>query len=171
MFTAIAPWSRETKTTFYRHTIHTLIFTALDGKERWTAYRFVRNVYDYHWSVRLTDVIFDLSQSASFSQYTHQSSQQSNAESMLGEEDSQSSFPASQEIMPATSLTQTNEPVFKKPKNQRAGGQWCWRARSICPRILKQTKKSVYSAPLHDSLLSFMRSDVAYHQIDNYHWA
>lgn len=31
--------------TFYRHPIHTFDFTAQDGKEKWTAYRFTKNVY------------------------------------------------------------------------------------------------------------------------------
>lgn len=34
------------KTTFYRHPIHELGLTVLDGKERWTAYRFTKNVYE-----------------------------------------------------------------------------------------------------------------------------
>ena len=34
------------KTTFYRHPIHKFDFTALDGKEKWTAYDFTKNVYD-----------------------------------------------------------------------------------------------------------------------------
>ena len=34
------------KTTFYRHSIHEFSFTALDGKEKWTAYKFTKNVYD-----------------------------------------------------------------------------------------------------------------------------
>ncbi|KAI9162962.1 hypothetical protein HJFPF1_04557 [Paramyrothecium foliicola] len=33
-------------TEYYRHTIHRFDFTALEGKEKWTAFRFVRNVYD-----------------------------------------------------------------------------------------------------------------------------
>lgn len=33
-------------TKYYRHLIHTFNFTALDGKERWTAYKFTKNVYD-----------------------------------------------------------------------------------------------------------------------------
>ena len=33
-------------TTYYRHPIHTFDFTALDGKEKWTAYKFTKNVYD-----------------------------------------------------------------------------------------------------------------------------
>ncbi|KAL5351929.1 hypothetical protein ACLOAV_003791 [Pseudogymnoascus australis] len=40
------PTINGNKTTFYRHPIHTFDFTALDGKEKWTAYRFAKNVYD-----------------------------------------------------------------------------------------------------------------------------
>ncbi|SLM37310.1 hypothetical protein LPUS_07111 [Lasallia pustulata] len=95
------------KTTFYRHPIHEFILTASDGKEKWTAYKFTRNVYD-HYSPKLhkiicsgiddlpADINFDLSQSASFSQPTPQSSQQLNAESISG------------------------EPASKKPRNQGA---------------------------------------------------
>ncbi|KAL9027219.1 MAG: hypothetical protein Q9196_004232 [Gyalolechia fulgens] len=35
----------KTKTTFYRHPIHTFDFTALDGKDKWTAYRFTKSIY------------------------------------------------------------------------------------------------------------------------------
>ncbi|KAK4664871.1 uncharacterized protein QC763_0075240 [Podospora pseudopauciseta] len=31
---------------YYRHPIHDFSFTALDGKDKWTAYRFTKNVYD-----------------------------------------------------------------------------------------------------------------------------
>jgi len=34
------------KTTFFRHSIHKFDFTAMEGKEKWTAYRFTKNVYD-----------------------------------------------------------------------------------------------------------------------------
>ncbi len=34
------------KTTFYRHPIYTFDFTTLDGRERWTAYKFTKSVYD-----------------------------------------------------------------------------------------------------------------------------
>ena len=122
------------KTTFYRHPIHKFDFTALDGKEKWTAYKFAKNVYD-DWMPILhkkicsaiddlpAGISFDLSQSASFSQPTPQSSQQSNAESILDEDDSQSSFLASQEVTPTTSFTQATEPAFKKPRNKRASEQ------------------------------------------------
>lgn len=35
---------KETK--YYRHLIHDFSFIALDGKERWTAYQFPKNLYD-----------------------------------------------------------------------------------------------------------------------------
>ncbi len=111
---------------------------ALDGKEKWTAYKFTKNVYDTYMP-KLHKLIcsaiddlpaginLDLSQSASFSQSIPQGSQQSNAaDSILGEEDeSQSSFLASQEVTPTTSFTQTTERASKRPKNQRAAGQQC----------------------------------------------
>ncbi|MCJ1427143.1 hypothetical protein MMC29_005046 [Sticta canariensis] len=34
------------KVTYYRHPIHEFSFTALEGKDRWTAYKFTKNVYD-----------------------------------------------------------------------------------------------------------------------------
>jgi hypothetical protein len=33
-------------TKFYRHSIRKFDFTALDGKEKWTAYKFTKNIYD-----------------------------------------------------------------------------------------------------------------------------
>jgi hypothetical protein len=36
----------QQKTTYYRHPIHKFDITAFDGKEKWTAYRFTKNVYD-----------------------------------------------------------------------------------------------------------------------------
>ena len=120
------------KTTFYRHPIRKFDFT--DGDEKWTAYKFIKNIYGY-WMPQLHEKIcsgiddlpasinFDLSQSASFSQSTPQSSQQSNAEPILGEDDSQLSILASQEATPTTSFTQTTKPAFKRPRHQRAAGQ------------------------------------------------
>ena len=122
------------KTTFWRHPIHEFSFTALDGKEKWTAHKFTKNVYDT-WMPKLHKLICsaiddlpaginsDLSQSASFSQSTPQSSQQSIAESTSGEDDSQSGFAASQEVTPTMSFTKATEPAFKKPRNKRVGEQ------------------------------------------------
>ncbi|KAM3068245.1 hypothetical protein ACMFMG_011290 [Clarireedia jacksonii] len=33
-------------TTFFRYTIHNFSFTGLKAKEKWTAYKFTKNIYD-----------------------------------------------------------------------------------------------------------------------------
>ena len=40
------PLVEEDKTIYYCHPIHKFDFTTLDGKEKWTAYRFIKDVYD-----------------------------------------------------------------------------------------------------------------------------
>ena len=122
------------ETTFYRHPIQAFTFTILDGKEKWTAYRFTKNVYD-HFSPKLlklicsaiddlpTDINFDVSQTASSFQSPPRGSEQSNVDSILGRDDSQSSIIASQEATRTTSITQATEPTFKKPRNKGAGRQ------------------------------------------------
>ncbi|KAL8969018.1 MAG: hypothetical protein Q9183_002194 [Haloplaca sp. 2 TL-2023] len=106
---------KENKTTFYRHPIHEYSFTALNGKEKWTSHKFTKNVYNI-FMPRLhqricsaidalpSEINFDLSESASFSQSNSRSSQQSNAKRMerLKESDSQSSVAGSQDITPTT---------------------------------------------------------------------
>lgn len=121
------PVIEENKYSFYRHPIHDFSFSAQDGKEKWTAYKFVKNVYDHH-APKLhklicsaidglpVDINIALSQSGSASQPTPQSSQQSSVGSISREAASQPSFLGSQEITPSTSFTQVNERVSKKPK-------------------------------------------------------
>ncbi|KAL8696804.1 MAG: hypothetical protein Q9201_007468, partial [Fulgogasparrea decipioides] len=41
------------KTTFYRHPIKTFDFTSEEGKDKWTAYTFTRNIYDIWMPVHL----------------------------------------------------------------------------------------------------------------------
>ena len=82
------------KTTFYRHPIRQFYFSDLIDK--WTAYKFTRNVYGTYMPILYVriystiedlpdDINFDISQSTSFSQSTPQNPQQSNAESILDE--------------------------------------------------------------------------------------
>jgi hypothetical protein len=126
-------------TTFYRHPIHTFDFTALDGREKWTAYKFTKNVYDIWMPMhfkRICSVIDELppdinfevselpsSESSGLSQvFEDQSlSQQSNADtaSLMGNDDSQSRPSGS--ITPNTSLSHgTEQGAFKKPKRRHA---------------------------------------------------
>ena len=67
------PVIEATKTTFYRHPIHKFSFTALEGKDKWTAYKFTKNVYHTWMPTHFTrlcsiidalpvDINFELSQ-------------------------------------------------------------------------------------------------------------
>ena len=63
------PVIEKGKTTFYRHPIHEFSFSALDGREKWTAYKFTKNIYDI-WMPdhlkRIRSVIDKLPQNVNF---------------------------------------------------------------------------------------------------------
>ncbi|OBR03823.1 hypothetical protein CH63R_12950 [Colletotrichum higginsianum IMI 349063] len=50
------PVTEGKDTKFYRHPIHKFFFTALDGKEKWTAYRFTRNIYEIWMPTHLKQI-------------------------------------------------------------------------------------------------------------------
>ena len=130
------------KTNFYRHPIRKFDFTEEDGREKWTAYKFTKNVYDV-WMPenfkRICSAIDDLPAGLNFElsqqselQYPDDTelqfspeleavySQQSNADSIAGLEEDDS-LPASYESTQKTSVTHREEPQFKKPKKRAAG--------------------------------------------------
>jgi hypothetical protein len=128
------PLIKGNETTFYRHPIRTFDFTELDGKEKWTAYKFTKNVYDI-WMPshlkRICSVVdalpnFEVSQqsepgesglsqvleSQNLSELSNQDSP-----SLLEEADSQSSRVG--DVTPETSVSRRNEGgAFKKPKKR-----------------------------------------------------
>jgi len=120
-------------TTYYRHPIHTFDFTALDGKEKWTAYKFTKNVYDTWMPTHFKricsvidklpcDINFEVSelQSSEASGLSQVFDDQSLSASLVGNDDDQSSLASS--VTPNTSLShETEQGVFKKPKKRRAG--------------------------------------------------
>jgi hypothetical protein len=127
------------KTTFYRHPIHEFSFTALDGKEKWTAYKFTKNVYEIwmptHFK-RICSVIdklppdldFEVSEQSepggsglSQGLESHHLSDQSShdAASLLEDTDSQPSRVALRDITSDSSVSQRiEERAFKKPKKR-----------------------------------------------------
>ena len=119
------PIVEEESVTYYRHPIHEFSFKALDGREKWTAHKFVKNVYEHH-SMKIHSLIssvvaelpdnidFGLSQSVSFSRSGPQSSQRSPVGSLSGGDDSQSSIFTSQNVTPISSFAQAAESVSKK---------------------------------------------------------
>lgn len=128
------------KTTFYRHPIHTFDFTALDSKEKWTAYKFTKNIYDIWMPKHLkricsaidkipAGITFEVSQRSELQfpdgselqlsqKFEGHLSQCSNAESLSALEESDSLL-GSQGTTPNTSFTQETERLFKKPRNER----------------------------------------------------
>lgn len=100
------PIIKGNQTTFYRHPIRTFDFTELDGKEKWTAYNFTKNVYDIWMPAHLKricsvidelppDLDFEVSEHSGLSQGLeshHLSGQSSHDATSLEEADSQSWF-------------------------------------------------------------------------------
>jgi hypothetical protein len=125
------------KTTFYRYPIKTFDFTSEDGKDKWTSYRFTKNVYDI-WMLThlkiicsvLDELLPDLDivssgqsepEGSGLSQglESHNLSELSNhdASSPLEEADSQLSCVG--DVTPETSVSQRiKEGAFKKPKKR-----------------------------------------------------
>jgi hypothetical protein len=123
-------------TKYYRHPIHTFDFTALDGREKWTAYKFIKNIYDTwmpaHFK-RLCSAIDEipgdldfsvpqLSQSFGLSQdlERHRLSELSQPESQ-SKEASQQSTGNSKDSTPDTSFTGRGAP--KRPRKRHAAGE------------------------------------------------
>jgi hypothetical protein len=141
------------KTTFCRHSIHKFDFTAMEGKEKWTIYKFTKNVYDIfmpdHFK-RICSVIdtlppdinFEVSQQSDLRECGlsqgleshHLSDQPSYDAVTLEEADSQSSHVGSRDVTPDTSLSQRiDEKAFKKPKKKGSAR----RTRPVSRRFLK----------------------------------
>ncbi|MCJ1428837.1 hypothetical protein MMC29_006748 [Sticta canariensis] len=106
------------ETSFYRHLVHHFSIISQDGKERWTAYKFVRNVYDKFYLVHLKRICSAVDQLPNPEDFAVESfSQQSNLES-FEQNDSQLTTSYSQQKEPELPSSQTSEPVFKKPKGK-----------------------------------------------------
>jgi len=127
------------KTAFYRHPIHTFDFTALDGKEKWTAYKFTKSVYDIwmpaHFK-RICSVIdelppdldFEVSQQPELGESglsqgleSHHLSDYSSqdAASLQEEADSQSSRVSSRDVTPHTSVSERIDGRVSKRARKR----------------------------------------------------
>ncbi|TVY89106.1 hypothetical protein LAWI1_G004645 [Lachnellula willkommii] len=125
------------KTTFYRHPIKKFDFTSEEGKDKWTSYKFTKNVYDIWMPTHLkricsvidklpSDLNFEVSQQSepgesglSQGLESHHLSNQSShdAASLLEDADSQPSRVGSRDVTPDTSLSQRIDgKAFKKPK-------------------------------------------------------
>lgn len=129
------------KTTFYRHPIHSFSFTALDGKDKWTTYKFCKTVYNDWMPIHLKricsvidqlppNINFDLSQGSEL-QFTEASmlsqemggllSKESDAgcASQSGQDDSEQAPVIPPTVTPETSVSQGKEQAaLKRPKRK-----------------------------------------------------
>ncbi|KAK5253999.1 hypothetical protein LTR40_011058 [Exophiala xenobiotica] len=122
------------KTSFYRHTIRKFDFTEQDGREKWTAYKFTKSVYDTwmpgHFKKLCSaidaippDIHFEVSQESEL-QFPSSSGLSQGLESHhLSDSgatgDDELRLLDTQEVTPETSVTQTSEQAtFKKPKKR-----------------------------------------------------
>ncbi|KAJ9503205.1 hypothetical protein H2202_001359 [Exophiala xenobiotica] len=122
------------KTTFYRHPIRDFSFTELDGKEKWTAYKFTKSIYDTWMPAHFKrlcsaidaippDIHFELSEESDL-QFPSSSGLSQGLESHhLSESgatgDDELSFLDPEKMTPETSVTQTSgQATFKKPKKR-----------------------------------------------------
>ncbi len=136
---------REQK--YYRHPIHTFDFTALEGKDKWTAYKFTTNVYHIwmpkHFK-RICSAIdafpphvsFELSQQSQLS-FTERSglSQDFGAQSLAqsstgsnsaqGQADDLSNVAEAADVTPNTSMNEANDGGrFKRPRKDARQARW-----------------------------------------------
>jgi hypothetical protein len=106
------------QTSVYRHTIKKFDITNEDGKDKWTAYIFTRNIYDVYGPIhfeRLRSAVNQLPDPLS----DQRQSQQSDLAvlSQPDEEESQSDIVDSQEPLQSS---QTSQPSYKKPRSNRS---------------------------------------------------
>jgi hypothetical protein len=121
------------KITFYRHPIREFSFNELDRKEKWTAYKFTKNIYDIWMPAHFkklcmaidaipSDIHFELSGESEL-QFASSGLSQDLEGHLLSEsaatDDERLSILDPQGVTPATSVAQTSEhPTFKKPKRK-----------------------------------------------------
>lgn len=98
------------KTSFYRHSIHKFQFTALEGKEKWTAFKFTRNVYDVFASMHLERIRAAIDQLPDPEIRSHQSNL---------EFESQPKSTASWLLLPLKTLRLRPRDLSHQPRSQR----------------------------------------------------
>jgi hypothetical protein len=127
------PVINEEDTKYYRHPIHKFDFTALDGKDKWTAYRFTKNIYDTWMPDHFKRICSAIDQLPSeldfsvppFSEATglsqklddHHLSQSLDSASLPAKQDSQASN--RQGVTPDTSFTEPGAAKRRKGKGKK----------------------------------------------------
>ena len=105
-------------TFFYRHLVHDFSIISQDGKERWTAYKFILSVYNDFRRVHYKRICFSVDQLSNSEDFAVEFfSQQSNLK-FFEQNDNQLIISYLQETESELSSSQISEPVFKKLKGR-----------------------------------------------------
>lgn len=108
----------EKDTSFYRHFIKKFDFISENDKERWTAYKFTRNVYNIFLSIHLERICVAVDQLINSEVFLVKSFfKQSNAE-FFEQDDSQLIIYFSQKTESRVSSFSMSESVYKKSKGE-----------------------------------------------------
>jgi len=102
-------------TQFNRHSIKKFDFTTENGKEKWTSYKFTRNVLEMFYPIHHERICSAVDQLPNFA--AEPFSQQSSLE-LFEQNDSQLTMSDSQQTEPGLPSSRTSEPAFKKPKGK-----------------------------------------------------
>lgn len=104
------------KISFYRHPIKKFDFTSEDGRERWTAYKFTRNVYDIFVPLHLRRICAAIVQLPDSDVFDVQPLSQQFDVGSAEHSNSQLTASYSQDSVRRLSSSQTSEPAFKKAR-------------------------------------------------------
>ena len=105
-------------TAFHRHLIDSFDIVSKNGKDKWTAYKFTRNVYDTFVPIHLERILAVIDQLPDPEVFLVQPLLQESTAELIEQDDSQSIPSYSQESASRLPSSQTTEPVFKKPKGK-----------------------------------------------------
>ena len=111
-----------TKTHFYRHAIHQFLITAQDGREKWTAYKFTRNIYDSYVPMHLERIRAAVDQLPGPEVFLVESLPQYSTADSVEQAHSELTASYSEESLQRLPSSHTSEPEFKKPKGRNARG-------------------------------------------------
>lgn len=131
----------DSGTAYYRYPVHTFDFTALEGKEKWTAYKFTKNVYDHSMPMHFKRICSAIDQIPAgikfsesqfelhFSESTGLSQNMSTYDIMWSSEGSTSAraegiatWSTGQDLIATPGTSVEEGAVFKKPRKGRRKG-------------------------------------------------
>ena len=105
-------------TSFYRHLLRDFSITDQEGIDKWTAYKFVRNVYDEFYPIHHKRICSAIDQLPNPEDFDVASSSHQSDLGPFRQNDTELTTSYSQQTEAEIVSSQTSEPVFKKPKGK-----------------------------------------------------